>query len=169
MASFENNKGSDSISLNLTPMLDVFSILVTFLLMTYSTDPVSHSTREDIALPMSSTIAVLDEIPAVSVTKKELWLNDSKITDVIGGDVPETDRHQGAIMPLYKELVKIKEVNDRVLESLDPGSKNKKSKKGTLTMEMDSGHNFKLMKRIMLSGQQAEFLTFKLVVSKPVE
>ncbi len=165
MASFET-KSSDSISLNLTPMLDVFSILVTFLLMTYSTDPVSHSTREDIALPMSSTIAVLDEIPAVSVTKKELWLNDNKITDVIGGDVPETDRHQGAIMPLYKELVKIKEVNDNVQKAIDP---TKKVKKGTITMEMDLGHNFKLMKRIMLSAQQAEFLTFKLAVSKPIE
>ena len=169
MASFDT-KNSDSISLNLTPMLDVFSILVTFLLMTYSTDPVSHSVRENLALPMSSTIAVLDEIPAVSVTKTELWLNDNKISDVIGGDVPEVDRHQGAIMPLYKELVKIKEVNDNILKALDRTSKSEKeTKKGTLTMEMDQAHNFKLMKRIMRSGQQADFLTFKLAVSKPVE
>ena len=34
--------GGDSLSLNLTPMLDIFSILVTFLLMSYSTDPVNH-------------------------------------------------------------------------------------------------------------------------------
>ena len=33
-------------------------------------------------------------------------------------------------------------------------------------MEMDQSHRFKLMKRIMLAAQQAEFITFKLMVSK---
>ena len=36
----------------------------------------------------------------------------------------------------------------------------------TLTMEMDRSHRFKLMKRIMLAAQQAEFITFKLMVAK---
>jgi hypothetical protein len=33
-------------------------------------------------------------------------------------------------------------------------------------MEMDKGHRFKLMKRIMLSAQQADFVQFKLMVQK---
>ena len=62
--------GGDSLSLNLTPMLDIFSILVTFLLMSYSTDPVNHDLDENLELPMSISIVNMDEIPTVSVDKK---------------------------------------------------------------------------------------------------
>ena len=41
-----------------------------------------------------------------------------------------------------------------------------KARLSTLTMEMDQGHNFKLMKRIMLAAQQAEYITFKLMVAR---
>ena len=43
----------ETLDLNLTPMLDIFSILVTFLLMSYSTDPINHDVDENLELPDS--------------------------------------------------------------------------------------------------------------------
>jgi hypothetical protein len=156
----------DALSLNLNPMLDIFSILITFLLMSFSSDPVSHDVDAGIELPQSNTIIALDEIPTIVVTKTELRVNDKKVADVVGGDVPEKDRTQGAVFPVFEELKKLAEANKRVNKTTRSDDPTAKGSTGALTMEMDKTHRFKLMKRIMLSAQQAEFVKFKLMVQK---
>lgn len=162
MASAGGGSG-ESLELNLTPMLDIFSILVTFLLMSYSTDPINHDVDANLELPASMTLVTLDEVPSITVNRNEIKVNDKKVSTVVNGDVPESDRQQGAIFPLYEELVKLAEANKKILAKR---GEEQKKKLDTLTMEMDKEHNFKLLKRIMLSAQQAEFVVFKLLVSK---
>ena len=154
---------SDGLTLNVMPMLDIFSILMTFLLMSYSTDPVQYDVNAGVELPESTTMSALDEVPTVIVTKDEILVNDKKIASIFGGDVPEKDRNQGAVYAVYEELDKLAKANKR-LQNLT--AQELKSKTSTLTMEMDEGHRFQLMKRIMLSAQQAEFVTFKLMVAR---
>lgn len=165
MASVGGNS-KDTLSLNLNPMLDIFSILITFLLMSFSSDPVSHDVDNGIELPQSNTIVALDEVPTIVVTKSEVRVNDSKVADVVAGDVPEKDRAQGAIFPVFDALKKLAEANKRLNKSVKTDDPTAKGSTGALTMEMDKGHRFKLMKRIMLSAQQAEFVQFKLMVQK---
>lgn len=163
MAAVSSDSG-DTLSLNLMPMLDIFSILITFLLMSYSTDPVSYDVNSGVELPESMTVSSLDELPSIKVTKSEIMVNDKKVANIVGGDVPEKDRSQGAIFPVFEELKRLADANQRALRGRM--SEAEKAKIQTLTMEMDQGHRFKLMKRIMLAAQQAEFITFKLMVSK---
>ncbi len=164
MASAGGND-KNQLTLNLNPMLDIFSILITFLLMSFSSDPVTHDVDAGIELPQSSTLVALDEVPSIVVTKTEIRVNDRVVTTIEAGDVPEKDRTQGAIYPVYQELKKLAESNKRlnIGKSNDPKAK---GSTGALTLEMDKGHRFKLMKRVMLSAQQAEFVQFKLMVQK---
>ncbi len=159
-----STESGDSLSLNLMPMLDIFSILITFLLMSYSTDPVSYDVNAGVELPESMTLTALDELPAIKVTKTDVLVNDKKVATIVQGDVPEKDRSQGAVFPVYQELEKLAEANKRLMRGRITDAE--KAKISTLTMEMDQGHRFKLMKRIMLAAQQAEFITFKLMVSR---
>ncbi len=158
------SSSDESISLNIMPMMDVFSILITFLLMSYSSDPVIVDPKQGIELPGSMTLVGLDEIPTIAVTKTDIFVNANQIASIVGGDVPESQRSQGAIKSLYDELIKLKETNDRLAEA-----QGQKPKLGSLVMEMDKSHVFKLVKRVMLSAQQAEFVTFKLMVDKNSE
>jgi len=160
MASASSNS-EEAIVLYMTPMLDIFSILITFLLMSFSTDPVNHEVSQNIELPQSRTLIALDEVPTVIVTRSEIFVNDKKIVSILNGDVPEQDRSQGAVVALYTELQKL---SDTAKKFRRPGLSD--SKLNTLTMEMDQGHRFKLMKRIMLSAQQADFITFKLMTER---
>ena len=155
----------DSLELNVMPMLDIFSIMVVFLLMSYSTDPVNHDLEQNLELPDSSTLASLDEIPAIVVTKSEILINDKKIINITNGDVSEQDlkQGQGGIYQVFNELQKLAKVNRKVIVR---GGEEKEKKPGQITLEMDKSHNFKLLKRIMLSGQQAEFITFKFMVAR---
>lgn len=160
MASVGSESG-DVISLNIMPMLDIFSILILFLLMNFSTDPISHDLNEGIELPESATIRSLDELPTVIVSKGEVFVNDKQISTIINGDIKEQDRSQGAIFPLFSELEKLAEANKRIAEA-----KGRKNELGTITLEMDKTHNFALLKRVMISAEQADFVKFKLMVAK---
>jgi len=162
-------ESGESLELNLTPMLDIFSILVTFLLMSYSTDPINHDVDENLELPDSLTMVSLDEVPSITVSRNEIRVNEKKVASIVGGDVPEKDREQGAIYPLFRELEKMAELDRQLNAKRTAGAEPARKKPGEITLEMDKEHNFKLLKRVMLSAQQAEFITFKLMVSKPAE
>jgi biopolymer transport protein ExbD len=166
MASAGGDAGGDAISLNLNPMLDIFSILITFLLMTYSVNPENVDPTQGVELPNTKTTINLDDVPTVTVSKTEIFLNDvkvMKVSTIIDGDVPKSDQSQGAVMSLFKELEKLASRQTK-LTQLPTGEK---KKLGILTLEVDKDHRFKLLKRILLSAQQAEFLTVKLMVQKP--
>ena len=108
------------------------------------------------------------------MTKEAIFINDNKVADIIGGDVPERDRSQGAVFPVFKELEKIAEQNRRIQERARRGGRrpadgsgdDENKDPGTLTVEMDQAHKFKLIKRILLAAQQAEFIKFKFMVVK---
>lgn len=158
--------GGETLSLNIMPMLDIFSILLTFLLMSYSTDPTNYDIDENLELPDSVTLVTMDEVPSIVVNRDRVFVNDVKIIDLVNGRVPESEIQQGAVYPVYKELKKLAVQNQKVAETLTDEQDKKKAKPGTLTIEMDRKHDFRLLKRIMLAGQQAEFIKFKLLVAK---
>ena len=158
--------GGDTLSLNIMPMLDIFSILLTFLLMSYSTDPTNHDIDENLELPDSVTLVTMDEVPRIVVNRNEIYVNDNKIVDLENGRVPRADISQGGINSVFKELEKLAIQNKKVAKSLVDEDDKKKAKPGTITVEMDRKHDFRLLRRIMISGQQAEFIKFKLLVAK---
>jgi biopolymer transport protein ExbD len=167
MASAGGDSG-ESLSLNIMPMLDIFSILVTFLLMSYSTDPTNHDVDQNLELPDSVTLVSMDEVPSIIVNRNEILVNTKKVVSLQNGKIPQTDIQQGAAFPVYQELLEIAKVNKAAAEQLrgkaDDGEK--RAKPGEITIEMDKNHDFELLRRIMLAGQQAEFITFKLLVAK---
>ncbi len=166
MASAGGDSG-ESLSLNLTPMLDIFSILVTFLLMSYSTDPTQHDIDANLELPDSVTLVNMDEVPSIVVNRKEILVNNKPVVVLDNGKVPPTDIQQGAVFPVYKALLEIAEVNKKAAETLAGAPTEGKKKPGEITIEMDKKHSFEILRRVMLAGQQAEFITFKLLVAKP--
>ncbi len=157
--------GGETLNLNIMPLLDIFSILILFLLMSFSSDPISHDVNPGIELPDSKTLQALDEVPSIIVTKTAILVGDrqKKVVSIINGDVPERFRFQGAIQPLYEELEKLAEATKRFAKVK---AADKKVTPGTVTIEMDQKHRFKLLKRIMLTAQQADFVSFKLMVAR---
>jgi biopolymer transport protein ExbD len=158
-----NSEAGETLSLNIMPMLDVFSILILFLLMSFSTDPVSHDVTAGIELPESISIRSLDENPMITITKKDIRVGDLVVTGLENGDVIDSNRTQGAIAPLFRELEKLAEAN-RVRK--DQPISQEGPQKDALTVEMDQTLSFKLLKRVMLTAQQADFVAFKLLVNK---
>ena len=158
MASVNDGNGS-TVTLNIMPMLDIFSILILFLLMSFSTDPVSHEISKNTSLPVSATLRSLDEIPTITISKSQIIVNGKVTNRLVNRAVRQKDLLQGAVLNVYQELEKISDANKKFNE-------NKKGKTQSVTLEIDKSHQFNLIKQVLLAAQQADFVKFKLLVTK---
>lgn len=154
MASVDSGSG-DQVSLNVMPMLDIFSILILFLLMSFSSDPVSHDLNTGVELPQSVTLLSLDEVPTIVISKNQIFVNDNPIVTLKEGSSALEEK---AAHELDTEIEKIAESGKKFTKD-DAGLQ-------TLTFEIDKTKKFQLLKRVMLSAQQAEYVRFKLMVEK---
>jgi biopolymer transport protein ExbD len=166
MASIETGDDKDRFTLNLYPMVDIFSILICFLLMNFSTQGESVDTRNDLELPRSDVRISLDTAATVSISKREIVVQGSiSIPIQPDGDVAEGERMQGGLARAYDALKKVKESNE-TLKNRGQASGISDTDLNTLTLEADKTTKFNLVKRVMLTAQQAEFISWKLAVEK---
>jgi biopolymer transport protein ExbD len=166
MAGVDLGGDGQSFSLNLYPMLDVFSILIIFLVMNFSTSGESVETKLNMELPKSAVKLSLDSAANVSINKKEIVIQGG-ISIPIGadGDVEASFRDQGAIRVAYEEFKKVKAQNE-TLKNRNKALNLSEADVNTLVLESDKGVEFRAIKRVMLSAQQADFIAWKLAVSR---
>jgi biopolymer transport protein ExbD len=166
MAGVDTGGDGQSFSINLYPMLDVFSILIIFLVMNFSTSGESVETKINMELPKSAVKLSLDSSANVSINKNEIVIQGG-VSVPIGpdGDVPESFREQGAIQVAYQEFKKVRDQNE-TLKNRNKALALSESDLNSLVLESDKDVQFKVLKRIMLSAQQADFVGWKLAVSR---
>jgi biopolymer transport protein ExbD len=156
----------EGFTINLYPILDVFSILIVFLLMSFSTQGQSIESSANLELPKSEVRLSLDEAAAVSITKTEIVVQGQvEIPLDANGDVPARYIDQGAIRPAYEIFVKLAD-SMQTLKNRDQNLELTDADVRSLTLESDKQTSFRVIKRIMRSAQQAEFTSWKLAVDK---
>jgi biopolymer transport protein ExbD len=71
-----------NISLNLTPFVDMMTILVTFLLMVFSADTTLLTVQKGLVLPIAQSRETLQQAPVIIVTKSEITYQGQLVTTV---------------------------------------------------------------------------------------
>lgn len=166
MASVDTGGDGQSFSLNLMPMLDVFSILIIFLVMNFSTSGESVDTKLNMELPKSAVKLSLDSAANVSINKDEIVIQGGvRVPIAADGDVPAEFRYQGAIRLAYEEFKKVRAQNE-TLKNRNKSLGLSEADINSLVLESDKSIEFRVLKRVMLSAQQADFVGWKLAVSK---
>jgi len=104
--------------LNITAMMDMMTIILVFLLKSYSTSSVSMTASEDIKPPISTTRLTPKDTVAVTVTPKAILVGDRKVLDLVQGQVPASALSGGRVITpldaaLKKEVEKLKYIADR--------------------------------------------------------
>jgi len=72
------------VSLNLTPMIDMFVIMVVFLLMVFSATGEILFTQKDIELPKAFTSRPLDRVPIIGVSRDVILFEGEKVMFTTG-------------------------------------------------------------------------------------
>jgi len=139
-------------TLNITSMTDMFTILLVFLLQTYSTSAVEVLPEKDINLPVSN--AELSPVKAlnVSVSRSELKIEGRTIASLDNGEFQGSDIDQkdpNFIKPLFQEL--------RQLQG-KPGA----DQSAAILLQADSGLTYQALRKVMYTSSMAGFPQLKM-------
>ena len=152
-------KKHSTFTLNITSMTDMFTIMLVFLLQTYSTSQVEIAPENGLRLPASNTMANPVEAVKLSVSSFGLKMGDHKIADLQNSDFTRQDldaNDSNFIKPLFEELEKLtKESGD------DP----KKSyvKEGKILLQADQELPYSVIRKVMYTASMAGYPQLKLV------
>lgn len=102
--------------LNLTSMMDAMTIILLFLLKTYSTTGAIISPSSDLRLPYSLSTEAPHKELTVSVTQQNILVSDKKVMSV-----KDINPNAKAIVPLFRELNK--RANEAKQNEIDYGIK----------------------------------------------
>ena len=149
-------KRNQTFALNITSMTDMFTILLVFLLQTYSTSDVQIDPVSGVRLPASNT----DKNPVngikISISPTELKLDLLKIASVQNNTIDQAamdPNDSEFIKPLFDELQKLNEQNKTKPDI----------KIGKVLFQADQELPYSLLRKIMYTASMAGFPNIKLV------
>lgn len=170
--------------LQLTSMVDMLTILLVYLLKSFSSSSVYIPTEKDLRLPASVSQQAPMEALKLKISKTGIYVEDKKIADLDGGKIPDSlvDKNDPQfVTALFQELdekykQRAKEDEDtQILEKqsdIDPVNgtnfvqneqdKSEKEKVSQVIMQADSSLPYVTLKKIMYTSSMAGFTNLKM-------
>jgi biopolymer transport protein ExbD len=160
-------------NLNINSMMDMMTIILVFLLKSYSATDVSVAPSDDLTLPFSSAqkapeVAVnlvieqgrilVDGVPSVTLTTK----TDEKTGQELVA-VPESEMQGQNIGELYEVLY---EKAEQAKALADRSNNPDLAFKGRILLQVDKEMPYAVLRSVMYTAGQAQFGEFKFVVYK---
>lgn len=141
-------KKNSTFSLNINSMTDMFTIMLVFLLQTYSTNAHEVAPQKGVRMPTSISEKTAEEAPMVSFSKDELVLNTKKLLAANNFALPAESLDQGEIIkPLLSELQAIKQL---------------KKDKEELILQVDKDCPYPSVKKVLSTAAVAGFIKIRL-------
>lgn len=103
--------------LNITAMMDMMTIILVFLIKSYSASSVTVTSSEDVRPPTSTTRSTPKDTVAITVTAKSIMVGEKRKVEMAGGLLPASAMNGKLIVPLdealKKEVEKLKYIAER--------------------------------------------------------
>lgn len=162
LSRYLDKRTSASFKLNITSMVDMFVILLVFLLKSFSSSSVQVDPADGLRLPQSVSTKEPIEALKVIVSPTGIFVESVKVAEIKNGQVESvsTDKNDPQfIKPLFDELDKqakktksIAEVNDTV------------EFEGKVLMQADKSIPYGLLKKVMYTSMMAGYADLKMAV-----
>ena len=162
---------SSNIAMNLTPFVDMMTILVTFLLMVFSSTGQLIQAQKDLELPMAESHDTLQEAPVIIVTKSEITYQGQLVatTESVRHDDSPTFKIDALYERLDAAAKKIKEdvglgrIPKSLQKACDDAKNNIRPKPGEICpdglaiLQADEGTDVRLINKIVNTAKAAGF------------
>ncbi len=165
--SFKNRRKKlpGSFKIQITSMVDMFVILLVFLIKSYSTDPVQITPSNDIRLPASVSNTSPVEILKVMVSQSGIFVEDVKVLDLVEGkfnpqDIDKSDKNY--IPLLFKHL------DEQAKKTHDIAQINETVQfEGKVLVQADKHLEYEMLKKVMHTSAVAGYSDIKFAVIGP--
>ena len=135
-------------ALNLVAYIDMMTMLVIFLLMSFSASGEILFIQKNIVMPEAQNWTDLERAPVIGVSKEVVTLNGAQVAS--GDDLAKDSATGDAkITELHDQLVTLKN-NYKLLHPTEPFN-------GIAIVQADKGVEFKALKKVMYSASTAGY------------
>ena len=159
-------KSAAAPKLMLTSMMDMFTIVLIFLLCSFSEKPETIKLDNELELPRSSAERNYDKNLKLVLTKSSLMLEDEIIAELENGKIKGIDEKNLKSSDLFKRLkehyeLSIKTVDEKKAAETDP---EEKTPGREIVFLCDKKHEFKTINQIMKTAGLAGYPNFQFAV-----
>jgi biopolymer transport protein ExbD len=144
---FGRKKGGYA-NLNLTPMVDMFTIIVIYLIMNFSSDGDILYMSKDIQLPNITAKFKLERAPVIGVSADSISLDGARVVDTA-----DLTRDETWNVPALEE--KLREAKQKIEQST--ALLGGEPFKGVINVQVDKAIQFKILKKVMFACNQSGF------------
>lgn len=150
-----------SSGLSIDSLMDIMTILLVFLLKSYSADPVQIKLAPGLSLPFAHSDIKPDEATSITITSDSITVDDKKVVKLVDGKADQADiAGDHLIQPLLDSLVEAVDHQKKINQMT------KKEFSGVVTVVADRHMSFNMLIKIMYTAGQAQFSKYKFAVIK---
>lgn len=156
---------SVSDELNITSMMDMFTIILVFLLKSFSTEDIAVAPSGALTLPVSSTTRPPKLAVNVAVSRDQILVDGVSVLSLAAGasgpQIPSAEK-QGALVPkLYERL---QQKADAAKTIATASGRADHEFRGEVLLQCDKSLPFSVVSDVMYTAGQAQFADFRFVV-----
>jgi biopolymer transport protein ExbD len=161
MGNRSGRKKAEQMNLNLTSMMDMFTIILVFLIFSFSSQDQNLKLDQDLTLPESTAAIEFKWAINVNITPTELKVEGNTVAKVKSGKFIgiKIDKEKKRVLPLFNLLKKFKEIESR--EKVNPTGD-----ETVISFQADKNLNFEVVDLVMKTSAQAGYPNFRFVVLK---
>ena len=156
----KNRKSSGVPKLMLTSMMDMFTIVLIFLLFSFSDRVETIKLDNELELPRSSTKMDYDKNLKLVLSKSSLMLEDEVIAELDNGQLKGFDQKNLKASILYKRLREHFEQSKNIAEE----NTEEKPANQNIIFLCDKSHEFKTINQVMKTAGLAGYPNFQFAV-----
>ena len=144
------------LSLQLTSLLDMFTIILVFLMVSFQAEDMDFVLNSDLKLPASSSKSPFKTAVNIAITTDVVTVEGNPVYLLeSGGKLPEAD----------KDLPKIESIVTAVTEQWDAKTK-EGDEDNVIVIQADKNLPYRTIHMVMRSAAHSGFFRFRLVVEK---
>jgi len=151
----KNAKKAPSTALQLTAMVDMFTILIVFLLKSYDTSTLEVKNVDNLVLPASISAEAPEEALLMLVSQKGIFVGDKKVANIVDGKVDKafiSKNDEDYIKPLFEELnIEAKKIE--AIAKRNPAVKFE----GQIFMQADKKLSYAILKKVLYTATMAGY------------
>jgi len=155
---------SKAMELNITSLMDIMTIILIFLLMSFDSSEHEVKPPEGFELPMSIAEKPIELAIKVTISREELRVEGTRVVRLKNGKVRKSLMAGSAIKPLLKEL---KRQKAKAMAGINSGQTDENNSE-VLYFEAEKGIHYDLIDQVLKTAASAGFTKFRLAVSRKV-
>lgn len=152
-------KQNGTAALNITSLMDVMTIILIFLLFSFSSQDQNLRLSKDMELPKSSSDKPFKWAINITLTENELMVEDLSVCRYKNGQFVDTKKDPDRIHLLYKQLTDLKSLEKYREVDRD-------ASEPVVIFQADKKHKFDTIYKVMKTAAMAGYPNFRFAVLK---